>query len=159
MKSLIVYYSNTGNTASTAIILSNILKEKGEVRIVELEAKDEAENFLSKCKRAFFKKRAIIDDVTFDVSSYDLICIGSPVWAFAPTPAIITYLDKIKNLEGKKALAFVTYGSGLGKGRALGYIKEGLRKKGVLIVKDLSISQSKSKDTEFIRDRFKRKEL
>jgi flavodoxin len=155
MKSLIVYYSSTSNTASAAIILSNILNKKGEVKIIALETLDEAKGFFAKCRRAIFKKKALIEDVEFDASGYDLVCIGSPVWAFAPAPAINTYLDKVKGLENKQALVFLTCGSGLGAGKALHCIKRSLIEKGASGVKELLINQHNSKNKEFIEEKIK----
>lgn len=152
MKSLIVYYSYTGNTANVAIALSNLLKEKGTVQIISLEAQDEAKDFFSKCKRAFLKKRAKINEVTFDVSNFDLVLVGSPVWAFAPAPAVTAYLDKISGLNGKEAVAFVTYGSGLGKKRALNFINNSLKEKGAVSVKNFSVSQLKSRESKYIKE-------
>jgi len=151
MKSLIVYYSQTGNTASTAIVLSNILKEKGEVKILSLEVKDEVSSFFKKCKQAFFKKRVQINKVPTDISSYDLFCIGSPVWALHPVPAINTYLDQVEGIAGKEAIAFVTYGSGLGKGRVLKYMRNSLLNKGASKVRTFSVSQFHSKDSDHIK--------
>ena len=151
MKSLIVYYSQTGNTAGTAIILSNILKEKGEVKILSLEVKSEIPSFFKKCRSAFFRKRVQINEVPTDISSYDLFCIGSPVWALHPVPAINTYLDQIEGVAGKEAIAFVTYGSGLGKSKALKCMKNSLLNKGVSRVKTFSVSQFHSKDSDYIR--------
>jgi len=40
-------------------------------------------------------------------SDYDFIIIGQPVWAWSPTPAIRTYLNK-NDLSGKKVALFFT---------------------------------------------------
>lgn len=155
MKSLIVYFSQSGNTASVAINLSNILKENGEVKIIGLEDKEQKDGFLSQCKRAFLRQRAEIDEVPFDVSGYDLVCVGSPVWAFNPAPAILTYLNKISGLDDKKAVCYITYGSGLGRGKALEFMRESMEKKGAKKVYGFEINQARSKDIEFLKNRVK----
>ena len=42
-------------------------------------------------------------------AEYDLIIVGTPVWASRPSPAIATYLKK-NNLSGKKVAFFFTRG-------------------------------------------------
>ena len=150
MKSLIVYYSYSGNTKKVANTLKGFLSKKGSVDTFQLEPEDESKSFLGQCIRAFRKKRAIIEKAPFDTAAYDLICIGTPVWAFAPTPAINTYIDGIKNIRGKDALTFVTYGSGAGVEKCLELMKAALREKGAFKVLDLRIQQFKVDDKEFI---------
>ena len=45
-------------------------------------------------------------------SDYDLIIVGTPIWAWSPTPAIRSYL-KNNNLSGKKVALFFTYENNL----------------------------------------------
>jgi hypothetical protein len=51
-----------------------------------------------------------IDPPVIDVSGYDLLVFGSPVWAFRPTPAIHTAITSLKGYEGKRAISFFTHG-------------------------------------------------
>ena len=88
----------------------------------------------------------------FDTAGYDLICVGSPVWAFAPAPAVNTYIDKIRNLKGKDTLCFITYGSGTGTERCLTAMKAALRDKGAFRFFSLKVQEGKVKDENFIRE-------
>jgi len=45
-----------------------------------------------------------------DVSGYDILVFGSPVWAFKPAPVIHTAIESLKGCNGKKAGAFFTHG-------------------------------------------------
>lgn len=150
MKSLIVYYSYTGNTRKIAERLKDILSRKGEAEIYQLKPIDESNNFFVQAIRAFAGKRAQLPDLKFDLSSYDLICLGTPVWAFAPTPAINTFLDKCKNLDGKDAICFTTYGSGTGVKRCINTMIERLKQKGAFKISSFSIQQFRVNDTGFI---------
>ena len=150
MKSVVIYYSYSGNTQKVADILAKLLAEKGEVERIELVGLDEAKTFLGQAKRALFRKRAAIQPVSFDLSGYDLICFGTPVWAFAPAPAINTYLDKCFGLENKNVILFATFGSGTGKERCLNYMQKILAKKGIKQCKRFSIQQFKVSDGEFV---------
>ena len=148
MKTAIVYYSYTGNTKKVADVLAENLKEKGQVDLFKLEPLDESKRFLHQIGRALFKRRARLKEINFNLSSYDLICFGTPVWAFAPAPAMNTYLDRCFGLENKDVILFVTYGGGPGKERCLNYMQNILTKKGVKSFKKFSIQQGK--DKEFI---------
>ena len=155
MKSIIVFYSYSGNTKKVAEILAGALAERGEVGQIELACFDESKTFLGQCHRAFFHIRGQIQPVKFDLSDYDLICFGTPVWAFAPAPAMNTYLDNCVGLEGKEIILFTTYGSGTGNERCLDYMRKILSQKGAKGFKRLSIQQGKVKYQEFVLSKIK----
>jgi flavodoxin len=155
MRSAVIYYSYSGNTKSVAKVLIDTLREKGEVREIELTSLDEPNSFFKQGGRAWKRIRAKIAPADFDLSTYDLICLGTPVWALAPAPALNTYLDNCNGIEGKEIILFTTYGSGTGNGRCLNYMQDILSKKGVKDFKRFSIQQFKTKDREFILGKIK----
>ena len=114
MKKLFIYFSITGNGNKVA----DYLKDKGyEIRRV-IEKKKPSKIFffmvLGGGFRAGLNLKAKLIDYNPDVSEYDEIVIGSPIWNARFTPALNSVL-KQTNLEGKK-LTFVFYsGSGEGK--------------------------------------------
>jgi flavodoxin len=150
MKSIVVYFSYSGNTRKVADILGEYLKAKGEVVVKEIKALDESANFFMQCARAFKKINAQIEPMNLELSGYDLICLGTPVWAFAPAPAMNTCLDKCFGLAGKQITLFTTYGSGTGNERCLKAMQDALIKKGAGKIKKFSIQQSKVNDKEFV---------
>jgi flavodoxin len=150
MKSIIIYYSYSGNTQKVVSILSEYLKVQGEVDLIELKGLDESDKFLTQAARAFRRKRAEIQPVNFDLKPYDLIWMGTPVWAFGSAPAMNTYLDKCLGLEGKSVILFTTYGSGTGNERCLNYMQNILAQKGVKKFSRFSIQQFKVKDKDFV---------
>ncbi|MDD5450273.1 MAG: flavodoxin [Candidatus Omnitrophica bacterium] len=152
MKSLVVYYSNTGNTRKVAKILIEALKAKGEAEGLELVALDEAKSFMGQCSRAFQHKKAKIAEVNFDLARYDLVCVGTPVWAFGPAPALNTYLDKCTGVQGKDVILFCTYGSGSGRERCIDRMQKILLDKGAKGFNKLFIQQSKVNKKEFVID-------
>jgi flavodoxin len=154
MKTLIVYYSYSGNTRRVAEILGGCLETKGAVEIVELKALDENNNFFRQCNRAFRKVRAQIAEVNFDLSGYDLICLGTPVWAFSPAPAMNAYLDRCFGLEGKEVILFCTVG-GSGMERCLNYMQSLLALKGARNFKRFFIIQSQVKDPDAVLSKIK----
>jgi len=97
------------HTDKVANIFAGQLKAKGEVELLRLRPASEITSFAGQCRAAFTGKRAELDGtVKTDVSPYDLVIIGCPVWAFAPVPAMNTYLDKVNGLNGKKAIILLT---------------------------------------------------
>lgn len=130
--------------------LSGYLSQNGEVAEIELKAKDEAGSFLGQCRRAFTRTRAELESADFDLGAYDLICFGTPVWAFGPAPAMNTFLDRCLGIGGKEIVLFTTYGSGTGNNRCLNYMQGILTRKGAKSFQRFSIQQFKVKDKEFI---------
>lgn len=150
MKTLIVYYSYSGTTEEVVDIFRGVLEKKSEVKIQRLKPKEEIASFLGQCKAARSKKRCEIEEALFDVSSYDTIILGSPVWAFAPAPAINTYLDKVTGLSNKKLIVLLTSGSGLGVKNCFKYINNILSSKGVSSISEINIPNAKMKDKSFV---------
>jgi flavodoxin len=151
MKTIIIYYSYSGNTQKVANFLRKYLEHQGEVDVIELKGWDESTQFFIQAIRAFRHKRAAIQPVNFDLARYDLICFGTPVWAFGPAPAMNAYLDRCFGLAGKEVILFTTYGSGAGKGRCLDYMQQILSKKGAGQFNRFSIQQFKADDSEFVK--------
>jgi flavodoxin len=150
VKSIIIYYSLTGNTHKLAESLASRLKEKGEVSLLRLIPLDESKTFLGQCWRAFLGLKASISELQTDLSNYDFICLGTPVWAFGPTPAVNKYLEICSGLEGKKIILFITYGSGTGINRCFKKMEEKLHKKGVTIIQRLGIQQFNVNNLAFV---------
>lgn len=150
MRTLIVYYSYSGITEEVIGIFRGVLEKKSEVKIQRLKPKAEITSFLGQCRAARSKKRCEIEEALFDVSSYDTIIVGSPVWAFAPAPAINTYLDKVTGLSNKKLIVLLTSGSGLGVKNCFKYINNILSSKGVSSISEINIPNAKMKDKSFV---------
>ena len=130
MKTLIAYYSYSGITEKVVKFYEAELSGSGQVTVQRLKPKQEITTFLGQCRAAFSRKRAELEGIVeFDAKGYDLIVIGSPVWAFAPVPAINTYLDKITGIDGKKVIILLTSGSGAGVGNCFNVIKKALEEK------------------------------
>ena len=151
MKTLIVYYSYSGNTERVAKIYADAFKAKGEVAVQRLKPKSEIHGFGAQCRAAFTGKAAELEEgASFDVSPYDLIIIGSPVWAFAPVPAMNTYLAKVNGLHGKKTIVLLTSGSGLGVKKCFKHIRAILESKGASQIDEINIPDRKQGDEAFI---------
>ncbi len=156
MRSVVIYYSYSGNTRKVADVLDEELKKKSEVEFIDLKAIDESDKFLKQASRAFWRKKAVIENVNFDLSPYDLVCFGTPVWAFGPAPAINTYLNKCIGIDGKEVVLFTTFGSGAGNEHCLKIMQKCLSKKGAKNFRCFSLQQAKAGDKEFVLSQIKK---
>ena len=114
MKKLFIYYSYTGN----GDVVAEVYKENGyDIRKVETVKRLPKSFFWSMMVGGFeagIKKKAKLQECDLDVSSYDEVVVGSPIWNGRISPAINSVLANLK-LDNQK-LSFVFYaGSGTGK--------------------------------------------
>ena len=92
MKSLVVYYTRTGNAKFIADkIAANIGADAEE--IIDMKKRSGPIGFLSGGKDATQGKETKIGEIKLSPKDYDLIIIGTPVWSSSPTPAIRTYIN------------------------------------------------------------------
>jgi flavodoxin len=93
MKTLVAYYSRTGNTKKVGEALAE--KINADIEAIESNTKDKGMANLA--MQAFMRVHAKIGATKKDAASYDLVVIGSPVWAGKMSSPIRTYLAKNKN--------------------------------------------------------------
>jgi len=120
MRAKIFYYSLTGNTRRVSQVLAEVLNKNNiDVEIQQVIALDESSSFFKQGLRAFFKRKAKIAPIDMDISNFEIICIGSPVWALTVPAGMRTFLDQLQSLKDKDVIIFVTYGSGVGKDKCI----------------------------------------
>lgn len=113
-KNLIVYYSLTGNTK----YIAEAMKESMHTDMLELKPVKElkaegSSKYFWGGYQATMKRRPKLNPITLNLSEYDLIIIGSPVWAWTICPPIRSFLSKF-NLAGKNiALWMCCAGDGI----------------------------------------------
>ncbi|MBU3933443.1 MAG: NAD(P)H-dependent oxidoreductase [Candidatus Omnitrophica bacterium] len=153
----IVYYSYSGNTHRAAKVVEEVLKSQNNaVRRLRIEAPSESNNFFVQALRGLAKKKTEINPIETDLSGYDLIIFATPVWAGKMVPAMRKFLEKAGALGGKKAIVFVTYGSGFGKEHCLRSLEAAIEKKGANCLGRFSLSQHKVNDRALIEDLLKK---
>lgn len=111
MKSLVVYYTRTGKTKSVAEAIAAQLGADLE-EVVDLKKRGGAIGWISGGKDASRNSLTEIAPTQKAPADYDLIVIGTPIWAWSPTPAIRTYISK-NDLSGKRVALFYTFGSSM----------------------------------------------
>jgi flavodoxin len=109
-KILVAYYSRTGNTKNIGRKIAKILKADIE-EIIDKKNRMGIIRWLIAGRDALKKKET---EITFkkNPSKYNLLVIGTPVWAATLVPAIRTYLKKNKV---KRIAFFCTCGGSPGK--------------------------------------------
>jgi flavodoxin len=111
MKSLVVYYTRTGNAKFVAETVAAELGSDVE-EIVDLKKREGKIGWVSAGRDATGRKETNIAPTKKVPADYNLVIIGTPVWAWSPTPAIRTYVNK-NDLSGKKVALFFTMDSNL----------------------------------------------
>ncbi len=108
MKSLVVFYSRTGNARFVAQTIASQIGADTE-EVIDLKKRGGVFGFLSGGFDARRGKETEIAPTTKSPADYDLIIVGTPIWGGRPTPAITTYLKK-NDLSGKKVALFFAQG-------------------------------------------------
>lgn len=114
MKILIAYYSLTGTTAKVAKKIQENLNCEIE-EIEDLKDRSGALGYLKSCIDAIRKKPADIKTVEKDPSDYDLVIIGTPIWAGTMANPILTYIEQNKSNFNNVSFFCTCGGSGYEK--------------------------------------------
>lgn len=95
MKSLVIYYSYEGTTALMAdAIADEIGADKRRLYVIDEKRKKGFSKILWGGFQVIRKKEPELSPLNIDIKDYDLIIIGTPVWAGTYAPAIRTFLNK-----------------------------------------------------------------
>ena len=111
-KTLILYYSQTGNTKAVAEefqarlnaeieAIEAVVPYDGDFQAtIERSGKEREEGILPEIK-----------PITHNIAEYDVIFLGFPVWFGTYAPPVAAFLNQV-DLSGKKVVPFCTFGSG-----------------------------------------------
>ena len=114
MKTLIVYYTMSGNTGYVA----RKVAEKSGAELLRLEPEKAypdkgAKKFLWGGKSAVMKEKPALKPYEFHAENCDLIVFGTPVWASTFTPPIRTFVEENRAaLAGKRFAVFTCFAGG-----------------------------------------------
>jgi flavodoxin len=126
MKTLIVYYSRTGVTKKVAEILKarfvNLAHDCDLEEITDTKNRQGPIGYMLSGREAMKKITPVIKPLTKNVADYDLVIVGTPVWAFNMSSPIRTFLTEQKD-KIKKAAFFVTMG-GSGHDKTFKFMSE-----------------------------------
>jgi len=131
MKSVIVYYSYTGNTEMVAKTLAENIKAD-TIKIEDVERPSKAKAYSAGAIAARQGKSWPIKPFNKDLSQYGRIFVGCPVWFGMPAPEINAFVEQT-DFKGKDVVIFVTMG-GSGENTAIKALNSKITAKGGKIV-------------------------
>jgi flavodoxin len=105
-KTLILYYSRTGNTKMCCEALQKEL-DADLIEIKDLKNRDGGWGFFTGALGSMFNVHTKIDPLNPDLSSYKNIIIASPIWTGTLATAIRTLIDD-NRWDGKNVVLFTT---------------------------------------------------
>ena len=108
MKTLTVYYSRSGNTKKVAEAISKVIGGDLE-EITEPRGRGGILGFLRLGREARGEKMSVINSSKYDPTNYDLLIVGTPIWAGNLSSPVRTYLTKAAG-KTKRVAYFATLG-------------------------------------------------
>lgn len=110
MKILIVYYSRSGKTREIAEQLHS--KLKGEIEeINDNKNRKGIIGFIASGNEAYLRRMPTIDMVKKDPEQYDVVIIGTPIWAGNISPPARSFIKEYKEKMKKVAFFCTSMGS------------------------------------------------
>lgn len=114
-KKLVVFFSYTGNTKKIAESIQKKLNcDILEIKPVKPYSTDYQTVVDEEQNNESSKKKPEIQSIDKDLSQYDEIIVGSPVWWYTIAPVIRTFLSE-NDLKGKIIKPFATNAGWLGR--------------------------------------------
>ncbi|HOW60701.1 MAG TPA: flavodoxin [Candidatus Moranbacteria bacterium] len=111
MKILIIYYSRTGTTKKIALAVAKRIGAEVE-EIKDTINRDGIKGYLISGRDAMQKKLTILKQSLKNPAEFDLVIIGTPIWAWSISAPVRTYITEKKNSFKKIAIFCTMGGSG-----------------------------------------------
>lgn len=112
MNRVVIYYSLSGNTKDAAeTIKTQLDADIIELKTVKKLSQNNFKKFMIGGMRATFGMCAKLEKIEIDLSKYDEIILGTPIWAGKCVPAINTLL-RDKKIADKVFAIFTVSGGG-----------------------------------------------
>jgi len=104
----VVYYSRSGNTA----VMAQRIAQRTRATLYRLEAPDYQIGLIGWAKALVDarKHEAVISPSAIDLSAYDSVYLGSPIWMYSPAPPIWQFVD-LNRFDTKHVVLFNTFNS------------------------------------------------
>ncbi len=145
MKAIVIYYSQTGNTEKVAKMISRSIQSEGiSVKTIAID-RSQKKSYEKNVEDAKEEVKAKIESIITDLSDFDLLFIGTPVWCGKPATPVNAYMDQCEGLEDTKVVPFLTHGGG-GPSMTFDKIRDELEPKGGEFIEELSLSSEEIKD-------------
>jgi len=137
VRACVIFYSYSGITRGIAESIRNA----GGCDLIEVRTKTPYSSFTAYTTGVLRSRRMACDPIIpdeIDVSGYDLLIIGTPVWAWKPAPAINAAVRALRGCEGKMAVIFTTCINQ--PGEALPLLSKALADRGVEVMAEISLN-------------------
>ncbi|HYM04411.1 MAG TPA: hypothetical protein VET85_15765, partial [Stellaceae bacterium] len=120
-KALVVYYSRSGTTRRLATAIAQALQCDVD-EILDAGSRTGVLGYMRSLIEAFRRRPAAIQPAARDVRSYDLVIVGTPVWASAMSSPVRAYL--LANKARLRDIAFFCTFGGRGSESAFAQMQE-----------------------------------
>jgi flavodoxin len=137
MKSVIIYYSYSGNTAAATIAIAGELGSD-VIQIEDVKKPGKFKAYIHGAFAARKEKSWPIKPLPIDISRYDRVFIGGPVWWGKQPPEVNAAIDQL-SFAGKKVVVFVTLGGSSSK-EALEAMARHVQLKGGIVEASFAVS-------------------
>ncbi|MGD2174054.1 MAG: flavodoxin [Candidatus Brocadiaceae bacterium] len=111
---LIVFYSRTGTTGKVARAIAEATGGELE-KIRDKKNRGGILGWLGAAKDAVLRRSTEIEPADYDPGDYDLVVIGTPVWAMTVSCAVRAYLTRYRERLPEVAFFLTTGSSGIEK--------------------------------------------
>jgi len=108
VKTLVVYYSRSGNTRKIAEELASVLKADVQ-ELKDGKSRNGPIGFLMAGREAMKKTPVELQPLAHDPAAYDAVVVGTPVWASTVCSPVRTFLEQNRS-SLKKVAWFCTSG-------------------------------------------------
>ena len=113
MKTAVIYYSFDGNCTLIAEDIRTALKaDVFKIKLSGVKKRRGFAKFMQGMLLMIKKPEPL--PLSVDISTYDLIVLGAPVWGGSPASPIVSFLKKTK-ITGKKIALFCCHGGNKGR--------------------------------------------
>jgi DNA-binding transcriptional ArsR family regulator/flavodoxin len=145
IRACVVFYSYSGITRGVA----EGIRDASGCDLIEVKTKNPYSSFSVYTTGVLHSRKGACDPIepeVIDVSGYDFLIIGTPVWAWKPSPAINAAVRALKGCEGKMAVIFTTCSNH--PGEALPVLSKALSDRGVRVMAEISLDAKDTKNPD-----------
>lgn len=136
MTDLVVYYTRTNKTKMVAEKIAQ-MKNADMLEIIDKKDRSGALGYIGGAISAVRNSSTPIEYDVKDLSKYDIVYLGSPVWASKPAPAIREYIEQ-NDFSDVNVITFVTMMAS-GEKPALEIMNDMIQKQGGNVIKSFAI--------------------
>jgi DNA-binding transcriptional ArsR family regulator len=143
IRACVIFYSYSGITRRVAEGIRNA----SECDLIEVRTKQPYTSFSAYTTGVLHSRKETCDPIEpaeIDVSGYDILIIGTPVWAWKPSPAINAAVRALRGCEGKMAVIFTTCSNQ--PGEALPILSKALSERGIRVMAEISLNAEDTKN-------------